>query len=162
MYTFNKRGLTCGVCGRTFNEHSSDYCCPECFEIAGYDNEVNDYGKEAQTAAVNVFLGTQLKAIAAKGGDIERAKASNEYIDWTQVTVGATRSRKGNDTRATNGVKAPVIVNDKQYASVRVAFEALHLPMNKHQQFRKELKLSGSKVFECHGHLYMFTTTGSK
>jgi hypothetical protein len=160
MRGFNKRGLKCEVCGRTFNEHSSDSCCPECFEIAGYDNEVNDYGAEAQTAATNVFLGTQLKAIAAKGGDIEAVKASNEYIDWSQVTVTASRTHKGGDTRATNGVKAPVVVNDKQYRSVREAFVALGLPLSKHQKFRKELKLAGNKAFECDGHLYMFTAAG--
>lgn len=160
MRYLNKRGLTCQVCGRTFNEHSSDSCCPECFEVCGYDNEVNDYGAEAQTAAVNVFLGAQLKAIAAKGGDVERVKANNDYIDWSQVTIAATRTHKGGDTRATNGVKAPVVVNGKAYRSVREAFVQLGLPLSKHQKFRKELKLAGSKVFEDAGHLYMFTAAG--
>jgi len=166
MYSrFNKRGLKCAICGRTFNEHSSDHVCPECFEVAGIDNEVNDHGPEAFTASTAAQLGSYLAAIAKKGGDIEAVKASNDYIDWTRVPVVARRAGKtGGDTTATNGVGAQVTVevNGKtaSYRSVAHAFTMLALPMGKHQAFRVQLKSAGRLTFSKLGIDYNFTAAG--
>lgn len=163
MRRFNKRNLTCGICRRGFNEHSCDHICPECFEIAGIDNEVNDHGPEAFTPATAVTLSKYLADIAKKGGDVERVKSSNDFIDWTLVPAAAaarTVHRVGSSA-ATNGVKAPVIVNGgEHYRSVREAFARCGLPMSKHQAFRKELKLKGELNFEHEGVVYKFNTVG--
>lgn len=166
MRNFNKRGLKCGVCGRTFNEHSSDHVCPECFEVCGYDNEVNDHGPEAFTPAVAVHLSRQLALIAKKGGDIERVKAANDYIDWSKVpapTATRTINRVGSNA-PTNGVKAPVRVEydgkNESYKSLYVAFCAVGLPLSKMQKFRVQLKLAGELVFEYNGKAYRFFAAG--
>jgi len=167
MYSrFNKRGLKCAICGRTFNEHSSDHVCPECFEIAGIDNEVNDHGPEAFTAATALQLAGYLAAIAKKGGDVEAAKASNDYIDWTLVPTIAARasSKKGGDTRATNGVAAQVTVEflgkTSSYLSVAQAFKHIGLPIKQHQKFRIQLKAAGRATFSHLGNEFHFTAAG--
>jgi len=77
---FNKRNLKCAVCGRGFNEHSSDHVCPECFELAGLDNQVNDDGRPQGNEQELAEAGRYLTAISRKGGDVQKAIDSNEYL----------------------------------------------------------------------------------
>ena len=75
-----KRNLKCAVCGRGFNEHAVDHICPDCFELAGLDNQVNDDGRhggdESEMAEARRFLAN----IDRKGGDVQKAIDSNDFL----------------------------------------------------------------------------------
>ncbi|MGN6083169.1 hypothetical protein [Trinickia sp.] len=45
---------------------------------------------------------------------------------------------------------------EREYASVRAAFEALHLPLAKHVRFRLALKDAGALSFEHRNEVYAF------
>lgn len=90
---FNKRNLKCAVCGRGFNEHSSDSCCPECFEIAGLDNHVNDDGREHGNEQELAEATRYLQLIARKGGDVQKVIESNEYLFPAGFEFTATASK---------------------------------------------------------------------
>lgn len=165
MRRFTKRNLTCAGCGRGFNEHCMDHLCPECFEIAGIDNMINDSGGSEWNASVAVQLGHYLAAIAKKGGNVEQAKSGNDFIDWSLVPTITGRVKAAGNTKATNGVKAPVTVqygdSDRlAYKSLFVAFNALGLPQKKMQKFRVALKTAGKLTFTHHGVEFHFTAAG--
>jgi hypothetical protein len=165
---FNKRNLTCGVCGRKFNEHVMDHLCAECYEIASIDNMVNDSGGTEWTADYALEVGKYLAAIAKKGGDVEQVKLQNDFIDWTTVPTVTARSKAAGNTKATNGVKAPVTVrivdgdmsSEQYFRSVLQAFQQLNLPVKQHQKFRVQLKTAGKLVFTHRGIEFHFTAAG--
>lgn len=166
MNRFNKRNLKCAVCGRGFNEHCVDHICPECYEIASIDNMANDSGGFEWNADVALEVGQYLAAIAKKGGDVGAVKDQNDFIDWSTVPSIASRAtKKGGDTRATNGVPAPVTVqygdgDVLSYGSLFRAFNALGLPQKKMQKFRVALKTAGKLTFNFRGVDFHFTAAG--
>lgn len=79
---FNGRTtFNCASCGRLTRDvdQGGTDCCPQCYELAGYDNMLNDDGRPP-TAAELAFCERQIAMIAAKGGDADKARASCDYI----------------------------------------------------------------------------------
>jgi hypothetical protein len=71
----------CRSCTR--NTRGSGDCvsaklCEQCFEIAGYDNQLNDSG-EVATADERKLLNGYLAIIAERGGDAEAVRKFNEF-----------------------------------------------------------------------------------
>lgn len=73
---------TCGSCGRK-HRHEQAHVCEQCWELAGYDNMINDEGLTADTVPANTFSHIEelLAAITEKGGDAERALKGNDYVE---------------------------------------------------------------------------------
>ena len=74
---------TCGRQTRIVDQDLNSECCPECYELAGIDNAVNDSGGTVlgEYAAERDAL---LAAIVRKGGNAERVKADYGYL-WPVV-----------------------------------------------------------------------------
>jgi len=74
--TFNC--CSCGRLTRDVDQGGTDLC-PECYELAGMDNTCNDDGRtpDADEAKYSQRL---LKSIAKKGGNVQKAIESNEYL----------------------------------------------------------------------------------
>lgn len=53
--------------------------CPQCYELAGIDNMLNDEGRKA-TDAERAECNRYIAEIQAKGGNIENPKKWNDYI----------------------------------------------------------------------------------
>lgn len=86
--TFTRIGgstYICHCCGRrtrhTGVQSLDSEMCPDCYELAGWDNMFNDDGRTPTETELAVCE-SHLKNIAKKGGDAERVKASNEFI-WS-------------------------------------------------------------------------------
>lgn len=64
--------FTCGICGRLTRDtgdNASVELCPECYELCGIENHLNDYGtKESNTAGYLKEAKRLFDAIAKKGG----------------------------------------------------------------------------------------------
>jgi hypothetical protein len=78
----------CAVCGRKTRETDTGGTgiCMECYEIAGYDNMVNDnrYGPETKEYKdARAECERMLAAVVTKGGDAAKVKALNEFI-WEE------------------------------------------------------------------------------
>lgn len=69
----------------------------------------------------------------------DAVRSAGVAASWTNPEVKAARS-----------TRHAVAVEGVEYRSVREAFAALGLPMNKHIKFRGELKKAGEGVFEGH------------
>lgn len=71
----------CQACGRLTRDvdQGGTDLCPECYELAGIDNELNDDGREP-TAQELAQCERYLAQIGKKGGDVVKARASCEYI----------------------------------------------------------------------------------
>lgn len=81
--TFNC--ISCGRRTRDTDQGGTD-CCMQCYEIAGIDNEINDCGYKPGSPEHSKRLAEcegLLKDIAKKGGDVEKVKASSDYV-WVQ------------------------------------------------------------------------------
>ena len=73
----------CGVCVRStrlVDQAHGSTLCPECWELAGMDNTVNDCGPETLNAGTIAMRDRLLGVIIERGGDPERVKALNEYL----------------------------------------------------------------------------------
>jgi hypothetical protein len=80
---FDRRGtFKCMTCERVTRNSGQDvdHLCFECFELAGLDNMVNDNGPETLTDSVRKEVDALVKAIAAKGGNVENVKKSNAFL----------------------------------------------------------------------------------
>ena len=78
----------CQVCERNTRDSGQgiDHLCAQCFEIAGIDNMVNDYGYKPGMPAyddVRKQCDALLAAAVKLGSDGDKIKASNEFI-WGQ------------------------------------------------------------------------------
>jgi phage FluMu protein Com len=78
----------CTSCGRLTREAGDNAytdCCPQCYELAGFDNMFNDDGRKPTEAELKECNGL-LAAIIAKGGDGASVKGGCGYI-WTDEVV---------------------------------------------------------------------------
>jgi hypothetical protein len=77
------RGVfTCAICQRRTRDagQSEDSgLCYECWELAGYDNHVNDNGP-ASMAEVQASVDALLRLCIKRGGDEELIRASFDYL----------------------------------------------------------------------------------
>lgn len=77
----------CGVCGRRTRYTGGEAGnCLECYEIAGYDNMVNDNGYEPGTKDYDdarTECDRLLAAAVKKGGDEKAIKGLNDFI-WRE------------------------------------------------------------------------------
>jgi hypothetical protein len=80
-FTRGHTTFKCQVCTRLTRETHGNgtECCPQCFEIAGLDNQVNDSG-EPLPADVLADCESYLKEIIAKGGNGAEVKRCNTFI----------------------------------------------------------------------------------
>jgi hypothetical protein len=151
--------IPCTACGRPHTRSTTNdtELCPECWEVAGIDNEVNDNGKAAQTDGYNVTLGKLLHLIERKGGDPKAAKKSCEYIDWSKVVAyepndklaaAVSQSWADKKVRASRLARHAFKVGGKQYASMAVALKALGLPLTKLRELRATARDEGKVTFE--------------
>lgn len=70
----------CEACGRSTRlvDQGGEHICPQCWELAGIDNSVND---GAQTwAEVSKECEFLLEELVSKGGDAEKAKRGLSYL----------------------------------------------------------------------------------
>jgi hypothetical protein len=74
--------FACETCGRNTRMagQGNDTLCPECWELAGIDNHVNDNGSEALTAGVVAERDALLRKAVARGGNEDAIRASNAYL----------------------------------------------------------------------------------
>lgn len=80
---FNYRGkFVCHICNRMTRDTGQgvDHLCMECYEICGYDNQVNDDGADAPPPATLKECNRLLAVIKKRGGDAEKVKKCNQYI----------------------------------------------------------------------------------
>ncbi len=76
--------FNCSLCGRkTRNpDHSGTELCGECYELAGFDNQVND-NAETMTPELIVQRDAWYNAAVAKGGDGDSIKGACGYL-WPE------------------------------------------------------------------------------
>jgi hypothetical protein len=83
----NGRGVfQCENCGRStrqVDQGGDSQCCPQCWELAGIDNSVND-GAQTWTE-VQSECDHLLAELVAKGGDANKAKRGLDYL-WPSIT----------------------------------------------------------------------------
>ena len=79
----------CHVCRRltraTGAQALGSELCPECWELAGLDNEVNDNGLDLSLPDMHRLVEERDRLLAAavkKGGDEARIKGCNDYL-WS-------------------------------------------------------------------------------
>jgi hypothetical protein len=79
--------FNCSICERRtrlVDQGGDSELCPECWELAGLDNMVNDDGPAAGTLAkVAAERDSLLAAAVKKGGNAEKIKASCSFL-WPQ------------------------------------------------------------------------------
>lgn len=78
----NLHVFACECCGRNTRgqtECSDIAMCPECYDLAGWDNEINDMGGHPSPEQMLHFEDL-LSEIVSGGGDAARVKASNAYL----------------------------------------------------------------------------------
>lgn len=90
----------CQSCGRmtryTGVQSLGTGICPDCFEIAGYDNTINDNGLKGRELAENVAAAEDhLANIAAKGGDVARVKRGCDFIWGSDVKAALVDAIEG-------------------------------------------------------------------
>jgi hypothetical protein len=86
-----KSTFKCEVCERMTRDTGQgvDHLCYECFEIAGYDNQVNDSGETIDAhQGVLKTCNDYLAKIAKLGGNTQRVIDCNEYIWPDPASLG--------------------------------------------------------------------------
>ena len=89
--SFFRRGqrptFKCVTCTRTSRDTGDgvDHLCHQCFEIASYDNQVNDSGEPCPPDTL-AYCERMLREAVKKGGNEQRIRAHNEYI-WPKKPV---------------------------------------------------------------------------
>lgn len=76
----------CQICSRStrlVDQGLGSECCPQCYELAGCDNQFNDDGT-APTPEQLQSCEALLAVIGKRGGDVQAARASCSYI-WPAV-----------------------------------------------------------------------------
>lgn len=84
----------------------------------------------------------------AEPGKISVARSKGISDSWNDPAIAAKRAQR-------NGAQ----VAGEKYRSVKAAFLALKLPLEKHIAFRMSLKESGKETFERNGKKYNFVLT---
>ena len=80
---FGRRGVfNCAVCERSTREtvQSESRLCPECWELAGLDNVVNDNGLKYLDANMIAQRDALLAKAVKRGSNGDKIKESNSYL----------------------------------------------------------------------------------
>lgn len=115
-----------------YNHHADE-------PIARFADHMSGFRRTKLLLELKIANGTMPKAAAAKTPKAKKAKPSEGKKASCNVLVS-----KGSNSDQT------------EYHSVAAAFKALKLPMEKHQRFRREVKLNGKATFD------QFTFTSAK
>lgn len=116
--------------------------CPECGihlsnGLMDFDSAVDAAGSKAKAGMTKQW---SCMACDAEWGEVRYKKqASNEAR-----SEGVAKSWKDKGVAEKRSKRHFVRVNGQEFGSVRAAFVALNLPLNKHIKFRMELKAEGS------------------
>lgn len=73
----------CGTCGRgtraTGVQAVGSELCPQCWDIAGIDNQINDDGRSGPNEGEASEVSALLKQIVSKGGNEQAVRDCNGY-----------------------------------------------------------------------------------
>lgn len=116
----------CGTCKRmtrNAGDNGQAELCPQCWDLAGMDNECNDNGRKP-TEREAAERDSMLAHIASKGGDVERVIKCNEYLfpaGYKLAPVAPTQSNpKGKQTMNTelNSKSKTIATFEKAFGKV--------------------------------------------
>jgi len=112
----------------------------------------SDGVEKAKPDAKKVESKKAMSDLAKQVASISRSSAKKKAEAAATVSRSDAVAASWDDpaVKAARSVKNKVKVNGVEYRSVKAAFEALKLPLEKHIVFRGELKATGRKNFEGH------------
>ena len=128
----------------TFTAPNFRHTCPGC----GAHQDITPAGLEGTTAETRNFCHSCGCEWFPETGKLYHApkasptRSAGIAASWANPEVAAARAARSTVTVKGGGLKAP-----QEYASLRAAFAALHLPLGQHIKFRGQLKAAGTLTF---------------
>lgn len=123
------------------------------FATRGAGEKATIKALDANPKVLNKFLsgGKSKKAKAVKEPKAPREKKVREPKEPADRSAAIAKSWENPQTKAKRSKRDHVVVAGQEYRSVKAAFEALKLPLEKHIAFRMTVKHNGEAVFEAGG-----------
>lgn len=86
--------ITCNCCSRKAKPADNDTCCQECYEIAGIQNTIYDYGIEEAMRLYGSELESLVRECLRKGGDRSKLYAEFDFLPQIDQVAEPKKERK--------------------------------------------------------------------